>query len=336
MAEPFFDFNFVFPNVLFFGSQNDCICLENNRHVTDSSGRIVSGSYSYLDPVGSLITVTYTNGADGYKERRRVQKNYGQVSTAEVAAEALEGMRAEVLGAIDVVLGGSSTVAPSASTSALVTRVLTRLRPAVARAARASLSAAVGDAGVVDEAQVASVVDEITVELRPFIASRVDQRRAAQQVTTTTTTTTTANDLVSRIISQLRPAIISTVQREVSVRKPVTTTVVQQPVKQQQVFTTVTTTTKDEFSVDLITDLVSQLQDAIQTVVNDVIVGYQGVITDGDVLVEEIVTRLQPTIRSVISTTVRRRGLNYSAGKVDRLNTRVVEGIRPVIRQTVE
>ncbi len=303
--------------------------------MTDSSGRIVSGSYSYLDPVGSLITVTYTNGADGYKERRRVQKNYGQVSTAEVAAEALEGMRAEVLGAIDVVLGGS-TVAPSASTSVLVTRVLTRLRPAVARAARASLSAAVGDAGVVDEAQVASVVDEITVELRPFIASRVDQRRAAQQVTTTTTTTTTANDLVSRIISQLRPAIISTVQREVSVRKPVTTTVVQQPVKQQQVFTTVTTTTKDEFSVDLITDLVSQLQDAIQTVVNDVIVGYQGVITDGDVLVEEIVTRLQPTIRSVISTTVRRRGLNYSAGKVDRLNTRVVEGIRPVIRQTVE
>ncbi len=331
MAEPFF--NFVFYNVFFFGSQNDCICLENNRHVTDSSGRIVSGSYSYLDPVGSLITVTYTNGADGYKERRRVQKNYGQVSTAEVAAEALEGMRAEVLGAIDVVLGGS-TVAPSASTSVLVTRVLTRLRPAVARAARASLSAAVGDAGVVDEAQVASVVDEITVELRPFIASRVDQRRAAQQVTTTTTTTT-ANDLVSRIISQLRPAIISTVQREVSVRKPVTTTVVQQPVKQQQVFTTVTTT-KDEFSDDLITDLVSQLQDAIQTVVNDVIVGYQGVITDGDVLVEEIVTRLQPTIRSVISTTVRRRGLNYSAGKVDRLNTRVVEGIRPVIRQTVE
>ncbi len=333
MAEPFF--NFVFYNVFFFRSQNDCICLENNRHVTDSSGRIVSGSYSYLDPVGSLITVTYTNGADGYKERRRVQKNYGQVSTAEVAAEALEGMRAEVLGAIDVVLGGS-TVSPSASTSVLVTRVLTRLRPAVARAARASLSAAVGDAGVVDEAQVASVVDEITVELRPFIASRVDQRRAAQQVTTTTTTTTTANDLVSRIISQLRPAIISTVQREVSVRKPVTTTVVQQPVKQQQVFTTVTTTTKDEFSVDLITDLVSQLQDAIQTVVNDVIVGYKGVITDGDVLVEEIVTRLQPTIRSVISTTVRRRGLNYSAGKVDRLNTRVVEGIRPVIRQTVE
>ena len=37
--------------------------------------------YSYLDPLGSLITVSFTNDPiKGYNENRRIQKNYGQVN----------------------------------------------------------------------------------------------------------------------------------------------------------------------------------------------------------------------------------------------------------------
>merc|ERR1712106_712206 len=40
---------------------------------------VVTGSYSYVDPEGSLITVTYTAGAMGYTEERKVQPGFVQI-----------------------------------------------------------------------------------------------------------------------------------------------------------------------------------------------------------------------------------------------------------------
>merc|ERR1711892_721401 len=39
-------------------------------------GENVRGSYSYVDPLGSLITVTYTAGSEGYQETREIQDNF--------------------------------------------------------------------------------------------------------------------------------------------------------------------------------------------------------------------------------------------------------------------
>ncbi len=176
------------------------------------------------------------------------------------------------------------------------------------------------------------LVSTIVGQLKVVIEGILDEQRVVTKPVSTFTTTTVNKEsesaLVSRIISQLRPTIISTVQREVSSRRPV-----QQVVTQEKVVTT--TTTKDEFSVDLITDLVGQLQNAIQTTVNEVIVG-AGVVDNVDILVDEIIVRLQPEVRAVITSTVNRRGLNYSTQKINRLHTRVVQGIRPIIRQTIQ
>merc|ERR1712106_1177363 len=40
---------------------------------------VVTGSYSYVDPEGSLITVIYTAGAMGYTEERKVQPGFVQI-----------------------------------------------------------------------------------------------------------------------------------------------------------------------------------------------------------------------------------------------------------------
>ena len=40
---------------------------------------IVRGSYSYVDPLGSLITVNYEAGPMGYTETRNVQENFVQI-----------------------------------------------------------------------------------------------------------------------------------------------------------------------------------------------------------------------------------------------------------------
>merc|ERR1712128_162355 len=39
-------------------------------------GENVRGSYSYVDPLGSLITVTYSAGSEGYQETREIQENF--------------------------------------------------------------------------------------------------------------------------------------------------------------------------------------------------------------------------------------------------------------------
>merc|ERR1712029_432501 len=51
--------------------QQTYIAQEENR-----DGDVVTGTYSYVDPLGSLIVVTYTAGAMGYTETREVQPNF--------------------------------------------------------------------------------------------------------------------------------------------------------------------------------------------------------------------------------------------------------------------
>ena len=46
----------------------------------------VTGSYSYVDPTGALITVTYTAGVMGYTETRERQEGYLDISSRSAPA----------------------------------------------------------------------------------------------------------------------------------------------------------------------------------------------------------------------------------------------------------
>merc|ERR1712038_946578 len=48
---------------------------------------IVTGEYSYVDPLGSLITVKYTAGPDGYQETRSVEANFVAIRNAPVVVD---------------------------------------------------------------------------------------------------------------------------------------------------------------------------------------------------------------------------------------------------------
>ena len=45
-------------------------------HDETSNSGVVSGSYSYVDPLGALITVQYIADADGYREIRRSEPGF--------------------------------------------------------------------------------------------------------------------------------------------------------------------------------------------------------------------------------------------------------------------
>ena len=51
----------------------------------------MTGSYSYVDPTGALITVTYTAGVMGYTETRERQEGYLDISSRYSAANQLIG-----------------------------------------------------------------------------------------------------------------------------------------------------------------------------------------------------------------------------------------------------
>ena len=48
-------------------------------HEEKSDGNVVTGTYIYVDPLGSLITVHYVAGPDGYSETRTVEPKFVKV-----------------------------------------------------------------------------------------------------------------------------------------------------------------------------------------------------------------------------------------------------------------
>ena len=53
----------------------------------------VTGSYSYVDPTGALITVTYTAGLMGYTETRERQEGYLDISSRSAPASSSASRR---------------------------------------------------------------------------------------------------------------------------------------------------------------------------------------------------------------------------------------------------
>ena len=61
---------------------------EAQTYITHQEGRednVVTGEYSYVDPFGALITVTYIADSNGYREERKSQPNFVQIRALPVA-----------------------------------------------------------------------------------------------------------------------------------------------------------------------------------------------------------------------------------------------------------
>ena len=55
---------------------------ESQTYITHQEGRkdqVVNGQYSYVDPFGALITVTYIADSNGYREERKSEANFLQI-----------------------------------------------------------------------------------------------------------------------------------------------------------------------------------------------------------------------------------------------------------------
>jgi len=120
-------------------------------------GSQVDGEYSYVDPLGNLVTVTYTaNDVDGYSETREVQENFVQIRSKPVKKEVSTSTVVE------------ATSSSSSSDSNLVARIIAQLSPFIKETVASSLNSQ-QQVTVVAQPQVVSRV--VAVEPLPVISS---------------------------------------------------------------------------------------------------------------------------------------------------------------------
>jgi len=124
-------------------------------------GAAVSGEYSYVDPLGHLITVTYTaNDVDGYTETRVVEENFIQIRAKPVKKT----------------VTASVVEAKSSDSSDLVARIIAQLSPFIKETVATTLSTQ-QKVTVVEPAPVVTVVEPApvvtVVEPAPVVAEVV-------------------------------------------------------------------------------------------------------------------------------------------------------------------
>merc|ERR1719384_1787714 len=106
-------------------------------------GDDVQGTYSYVDATGSLVTVTYTAGPQGYNEQRDVQKGF-------VVMRNIPGAWTGPLAGIDDVAVVPARVQPVAprpaprrpevDQAALIQLIISQLQPSISSAVQSAIS----------------------------------------------------------------------------------------------------------------------------------------------------------------------------------------------------
>merc|ERR1719266_1448538 len=108
-------------------------------------GENVSGTYSYVDSTGGLVTVTYTAGPDGYNEQRDVQRGF-------VTMRNIPGpWEGPLAGVDDVVVPARAQPAPApvvrrpapqpaVDQAALIQLIISQLQPSISSAVQSAIS----------------------------------------------------------------------------------------------------------------------------------------------------------------------------------------------------
>merc|ERR1711981_227421 len=188
----------------------------------ERAGDTVSGTYSYVDPLGSLIVVTYAAGPMGYQETREVQENFVTIrarpartqSTQSVNAVAVaEAQRLESQRLQAQRLEAQRLAAAQAEAQRLEAQ---RLAQAQAQAEADRLAAAQA------EAAAAAAAEAQRLEAARLEAQRIENERNARleaqrieaarlEAEAAAAAANSQSNIVSQIVAQIQPLVSQTV-----------------------------------------------------------------------------------------------------------------------------
>jgi len=105
-------------------------------HKEARNGENVEGMYNYVDPTGSLVTVNYQAGPEGYTETREVQEGAVQIDARNIPEPwtgPLAGVSSSSSGA------SSSSSSSGVSQSDLIAQILRAVQPQISRAVQSAV-----------------------------------------------------------------------------------------------------------------------------------------------------------------------------------------------------
>merc|ERR1719153_1747147 len=154
-------------------------------------GDTVTGSYNYVNPAGTLVTVNYEAGPEGFKQETSEQKGAVEMRNVPVGWDGpLAGVDDQAVSS-----GVSASRSTSTSQSDLIAKILASLQPRI----NSAVQSAIGQANTVRVAP-RPVVRRPSVVLAPPRVSSFNNRASVDQ-----------SGIISSVISSLSPRISSAV-----------------------------------------------------------------------------------------------------------------------------
>merc|ERR1712211_153198 len=131
MGVPQYNFNYKVADDV----EQTFMALEENR-----DGEQVTGSYQYVDPLGSLIVVTYTAGPQGYSETREIQEGFVQIRSRPDRKSAVTTSTSFTSGSSNRFSTTSSKSSSSINSADLVAAVLSQVQPLISKTVNSAVS----------------------------------------------------------------------------------------------------------------------------------------------------------------------------------------------------
>merc|ERR1712183_776241 len=182
----------------------------------ERAGDTVSGTYSYVDPLGSLIVVTYTAGPMGYQETREVQENFVTIRARPARTQSTQSVNAVAVAEAQR-LESQRLQAQRLEAQRLEAQ---RLAQAQAQAEADRLAAAQA------EAAAAAAAEAQRLEAARLEAQRIENERnarleaqrieAARLEAEAAAAANSQSNIVSQIVAQIQPLVSQTVSSAVS------------------------------------------------------------------------------------------------------------------------
>merc|ERR1712130_216433 len=207
---------------------------------------VVTGMYSYVDPLGSLITVKYTAGAMGYTEERSEQPGFVSINARPVSSSSSSGSSSAgsafsssgssglsssttslssgsssnlFSGSSSLSSGGSSsqsssgTLSNSLDQSSLVSQIISQIQPLVSQTVT---SAVAGQSSSAGQSSTSLPSGQSSTSVSSDQDSLLILRPGSSSSSSSSSTSSSSEDLVAQILAQIGPLVSQTVSSVVS------------------------------------------------------------------------------------------------------------------------
>merc|ERR1711970_1388603 len=199
------------------------VAMEESR-----ADNVVTGTYSYVDPLGSLITVTYTAGPMGYTETRDIQEGFVEISQKPPKNQGASSGSGPQSGPVNVNPSGSLSGSSGSLSSGFSSTTFgsSSGSPAAFSSSSASLSGvSVSNPG--SSSLQSDIVSAVVSQIQPLISQTVSTAVSGQQSTSSGSSSSTSSqsssssslsqsDLIASILTQLQPLISESVSSVVA------------------------------------------------------------------------------------------------------------------------